>query len=129
MKRILIAEDREASRELIRTVLEAAGFDVLEAADGCEALAIASKCLPDLVLLDLQMPKLDGFAVLAALRRDRRYAQTPIVALTASAMSGDRERALAAGFSAYIAKPVDLTLLRSEIERLAARADSNEAAL
>ena len=72
----------------------------------------------DLFLLDLQMPKIDGFGVVAQLRKDPRFASTPMVALTASAMHGDRERALAAGFSSYIAKPVDLAALRSELKRL-----------
>lgn len=118
MKRILVAEDRPGSLELIRTVLESAGYEVVEAVDGQEAVEKASTNSVDLILLDLQMPKIDGFGVAAHLRRDPRFASIPIVALTASAMQGDRERALAAGFSSYIAKPVDLTILRSEIERL-----------
>lgn len=121
MKRILVAEDRPGSLELIRTVLESAGYEVIEAADGQEAVQKASGDSVDLVLLDLQMPKIDGFGVLAHLRKDIRFARTPIVALTASAMQGDRERALAAGFSSYIAKPVDLGTLRSEMERLIGR--------
>jgi CheY-like chemotaxis protein len=72
----------------------------------------------DLILLDLQMPKMDGFEVLAQLRKDPQFATIPIAALTASAMQGDRERALSAGFSVYIAKPVDLRVLRAETERL-----------
>jgi CheY-like chemotaxis protein len=118
MSRILVADDRPGSLELIRTVLESAGYEVIEALDGQEAVEKASGDPVDLVLLDLQMPKVDGFGVLAHLRRDPRFADIPIVALTASAMQGDRERALAAGFSSYIAKPVDLAVLRSEMERL-----------
>lgn len=118
MKRILVAEDRPSSRELICTVLNSAGYDVVEAVDGEDALKKASQDSVDLIILDLQMPKIDGFGVLASLRKDERFARTPIVALTASAMHGDRERALAAGFSSYIAKPVDMALLRSEIARL-----------
>lgn len=121
MKRILVAEDRPGSLELIRTVLESAGYEVIEAADGQEAVQKASGNSVDLILLDLQMPKIDGFGVLAHLRKDTRFARTPIVALTASAMQGDRERALAAGFSSYIAKPVDLAALRAEMERLIGR--------
>lgn len=122
MRRILVAEDRPASLELIRTVLEAAGYEVIEAMDGQQALEKALENPADLLLLDLQMPKLDGFGVVSLLRRDPRFRDTPIVALTASAMQGDRERALAAGFSSYITKPVDLTILRSEMERLIGRA-------
>jgi two-component system cell cycle response regulator DivK len=118
MKRILVAEDRPASLELIRTVLESAGYEVIEAIDGQDAVDKAAAAPVDLILLDLQMPRIDGFGVLARLRRDSRFANTPIVALTASAMHGDRERALAAGFSGYVAKPVDLAVLRSEVKRL-----------
>lgn len=118
MKRILIAEDRPASLELIRTVLESAGYEVIDAVDGQEAVEKASENPVDLVLLDLQMPKIDGFGVVTQLRKDPRFRSTPIVALTASAMQGDRERALSAGFSSYIAKPIDLSGLRSEIARL-----------
>ena len=115
MKTILIADDRDASRELLRTVLQAEGYSVVEAADGAEALAKAQAVTPHLILLDLQMPLMDGFAVAATLRQDTRFAHTPIVALTASAMQGDRERALATGFTAYITKPVRLAALRAEI--------------
>jgi two-component system, cell cycle response regulator DivK len=118
MKRILVAEDRPGSLEFIRTVLESAGYEVVEAADGQEAVEKASGNPVDLVLVDLQMPKIDGFEVLAHLRKDPRFRDTPIVALTASAMHGDRERALAAGFSSYIAKPVALPVLRAEMKRL-----------
>ncbi len=127
MKRILVAEDRPASLELIRTVLDSAGYEVIEAADGEEAVVKANSFPVDLVLLDLQMPKMDGFSVLAELRKNPQFASTPIVALTASAMQGDRERALAAGFSAYIAKPVNLIFLRSEIERIISSTDSPHA--
>jgi CheY-like chemotaxis protein len=119
MKRILVAEDRAASRELITTVLESIGYDVIEAVDGEEALHKAAESPVDLIILDLQMPKLDGFQVISMLRANGRFAETPIVALTASAMQGDRERALTAGFSTYVTKPVDLAFLRKEVERLA----------
>ncbi|HEX7360277.1 MAG TPA: response regulator [Bryobacteraceae bacterium] len=118
MRRVLIAEDRPASLELISTVLESAGYEVIGALDGQEALEKALRNSVDLVLLDLQMPKLDGFEVLIQLRKESSFAKTPIVALTASAMHGDRDRALSAGFSSYITKPVDIRFLRSEIERL-----------
>jgi CheY-like chemotaxis protein len=73
---------------------------------------------PDLILLDLQMPALDGFGVLRELRADPRFAELPIVALTANAMQGDREKALAAGFTSYLSKPVSLASLRGEVARL-----------
>ncbi|HEY3835574.1 MAG TPA: response regulator [Bryobacteraceae bacterium] len=118
MKKILIAEDRPSSRELIRTVLEGCGYDVSEASDGRQAVEVARRENPDLLIVDLQMPSLDGLGVLAELRSDPRFAEVPIVALTASAMQGDRERALEAGFTEYITKPVNLRFLREEITRL-----------
>ena len=118
MKRILIADDQASSRELVRTVLEHFGHQVIEAADGAEAVAKAREIHPDLVMLDLHMPALDGFATLSELRREPGFDRIPVVALTASAMQGDRERALAAGFSAYLTKPIRLAALRSEVEHL-----------
>jgi two-component system cell cycle response regulator DivK len=118
MKKILIADDKATSRELLRTVLERQGYEVLEAADGEEALQKALAEVPDLILLDLQMPRRSGYEVLGELRKDARHAALPIIALTASAMQGDRERALAAGFTGYLAKPVALVHLREEVQRL-----------
>ncbi len=117
MKTILIADDRDASRELLRTVLVAEGYEVVEAVDGGDALTKATTYVPDLILLDLQMPVLDGFGVAHALRADPRFERIPIVAITASAMQGDREKALAMGFSDYITKPVRLAALRTEVHR------------
>jgi CheY-like chemotaxis protein len=118
MKRVLVVDDKATSRELIRTILENAGYTVTEAGDGLEAVRVAQRVEPDLILLDLQMPALDGFGALEQLRADPRFADLPIVALTASAMQGDREKALAAGFTSYLSKPVTLTALRAELARL-----------
>jgi two-component system, cell cycle response regulator DivK len=118
MKKILIADDRAPSRELIREILEIAGYDVAEAADGAEALDLARQISPDLILLDIEMPALNGFRVIEQLREDPRFSATPVVALTASAMQGDREKALQAGFTGYISKPVRLAALRAEVARL-----------
>lgn len=115
---ILVADDRASSRELLRTVLERAGYEVLEAEDGEQALLRARSRHPDLVLLDLQMPELDGFGVLAELRGDPRFRDLPIVALTASAMRGDREKILEAGFTEYVAKPASPDTLRETVARL-----------
>jgi CheY-like chemotaxis protein len=115
MKRVLVADDKESSREFVRTVLEHAGYVVEEAADGREALAKVREDPPDLVVLDLHMPGLDGFAVIEALRQDARYFSLPVVALTASAMQGDRERALAAGFVDYMTKPISVNVLRNRL--------------
>ena len=117
-KTILVAEDRDASRELVTTVLSAAGYSVMEACDGLEAIDRAFETQADLVILDLYMPHTDGFGVLLRLRADERYRGTPIIALTASAMAGDCERAIASGFTAYISKPVKMADLRREVGRL-----------
>ena len=118
MKQVLVADDKASSRELIRTVLENSGYAVSEAGDGAEAVRVAGETSPDLILLDLQMPALDGFGALERLRADARFAKLPIVALTANAMQGDREKALAAGFTSYLTKPVSLAVLRAELARL-----------
>jgi CheY-like chemotaxis protein len=118
MKRILIVDDKATSRELLRTVLEKQGYAIIEASNGEEALEKTRSEAPDLILLDLQMPLRNGYEVLAELRKDPIYAKLPIIALTASAMQGDRERALAAGFTGYLAKPVTLAALRGEVEQL-----------
>ncbi len=118
MKRILIVDDKATSRELLGTVLERQGYAVSEAANGEEALEKVRSETPDLVLLDLQMPIRNGYEVLGELRKDAAYAMLPVIALTASAMQGDREKALAAGFTGYLAKPVALSHLREEIQRL-----------
>ncbi|HKV92615.1 MAG TPA: response regulator [Candidatus Angelobacter sp.] len=125
MKRILIVDDKATSRELLRTVLQKDGYLVFEAADGGEALQKARAENPDMILLDLQMPVRNGYEVLSELRKDSRYATLPIIALTASAMQGDREKALAAGFTAYLTKPVTLAYLRNEIQRLLAVKPAN----
>jgi two-component system cell cycle response regulator DivK len=118
MKRILIVEDKPSSRELLRTVLEQQGYAVEEAGDGEEALRKAQERPPDLVLMDLQIPVRDGFEVVSEIRKDPRLQAIPVVAVTASAMQGVRERALAAGFTGYISKPVSLVQLRQEVNRL-----------
>src|SRR4051812_20767469 len=118
MKRILIVEDKPTSRELLRTVLEQQGYAVEEAGDGEEALRKAQERPPDLVLMDLQIPVRDGFEVVSEIRKDPRLQAIPVVAVTASAMQGVRERALAAGFTGYISKPVSLVQLRQEVNRL-----------
>jgi CheY-like chemotaxis protein len=121
---ILIADDRASSRELLRTVLERTGYAVLDAADGEAALEQARSGNPDLILLDLQMPKLDGYGVLAQLRAEERFRTLPILALTASAMSGDREKILGAGFTDYLSKPAGPERLREAVARLLGQSPS-----
>lgn len=116
-KTILVADDKPSGRELLRTVLESFPYIVIEALDGKDALRQAREHSPDLILLDLHMPLLDGFGVIAELRRDPLFQQTPVVALTASAMQGDKERAMRAGFTGYLTKPISLPALRTEVRR------------
>ena len=119
--RILIADDYDDNRELLRLMLESAGHDVRETRDGRECLAEIARDLPDVALLDLSMPTLDGWQVLTELRRDERTRRLPCVAVTAFAAERDRERALAAGFDAFISKPFRSKDILEVIARLAPR--------
>jgi two-component system, cell cycle response regulator DivK len=118
MKKVLVADDKATGRELVRTILENSGYEVFEASNGLEAVKQAHQLSPDLIILDIHMPGIDGFGVIEQLRREKHFAATPIIALTASAMMGDRERAMAAGFTGYITKPIGLKALRAEVTRL-----------
>jgi two-component system cell cycle response regulator DivK len=118
MSKVLVAEDNLPNRELIREILEACGYDVIEAVDGQQALDKLEQNLPDLVLLDIQMPILDGYAVVRKLRQTPRFAKLKVLALTAYAMQGDREKVLEAGFDGYLSKPVDMVSLAKQIAHL-----------
>lgn len=118
MKKILIADDNSVSRELFVDALESDDYVVIAASDGADALAKAQEHQPDLILLDIQMPRLSGYDVLNLLRESVRFSGVKIAALTALAMAGDRERALAAGFSAYFTKPVRVNEFRDAVRRL-----------
>ena len=126
---ILVADDNAFSRELMRELLELSGHVVLEAVNGLDALNLIRGCVPELVFLDLQMPLQDGFGVIRELRNDRRFQNLPVIAVTASAMIGDRERAIAAGFDSYIAKPINLCEVEAQIEALASRSGVGNATL
>lgn len=117
MKWVLIVEDTDHSRELLRVVVEKLGHGVIEARDGNEALRQLQAVIPDLIFLDLKIPSPNGYDLLAEIRNSR-FSSTPVIALTANAMTGERERALAAGFDGYLAKPVTLTQIRSAVERM-----------
>lgn len=116
MSRILVVEDSAVNRELMRELLERRGYAVAEACNGEEALQMIEEATPDLVFLDIQMPVLDGFDVVRQLRKDPRYADLRVVALTAYAMAGDRERVLSAGFDGYLTKPIDRTALAGALK-------------
>jgi CheY-like chemotaxis protein len=111
-KHILIADDPASSRELLRSILEASNYIVEEAVDGAQVLEIAKVFGPHLVILDLQIPKLDGYATAAALRRIPRLRQTPIIALTAALTQTAPDRIFEAGFSGYLVKPIGPSKLR-----------------
>ena len=129
MTNILVAEDNATNRELFRELLQARGYTVVEACDGPEALRMIEQSRPDIVLLDIGMPVLDGFAVLRAIRENPRLAALPVLAVTAYAMQGDRERVLSSGFDGYLSKPINATLLAEELERLLRKRDGQNADL
>jgi CheY-like chemotaxis protein len=106
-KKILVVEDNEANRILMRQILKYHGYEVLEAADGVSGLAMAREHMPDLILLDLQMPVMGGFAVIRELRKTPELSKLKVIAVTSFAMKGDREKALEAGFDEYVTKPID----------------------
>jgi two-component system cell cycle response regulator DivK len=105
---ILVVEDNQTNMKLFRDVLLAAGYTTLEARTGEEAVELARAHEPVLVVMDVQLPGIDGVEALARLRSDERTASIAVVALTAQAMSGDRERFLEAGFDGYLSKPIDI---------------------
>jgi two-component system, cell cycle response regulator DivK len=114
---ILVVEDNEKSMKLFRDVLLATGHRTLEATTGERAVELAAEHSPDLVLMDIQLPDIGGIEALVRLRADTRTASVPVVALTAQAMEGDRERFLAAGFDDYLSKPVNVTDLIATVKR------------
>ena len=116
--RVLIADDNPVTRELIREILESTDYELVEAGNGREAMEKIEKTRPDLVILDIQMPVLDGYSLLRMLRRDPRFSALRIAALTAYAMTGDREKALSAGFDDYITKPIRADSFRTRVDEL-----------
>ena len=115
--RILVVEDNAKNMKLFRDVLVAKGYRTLEATTGREAVELAGEHGPDLVLMDIQLPDIDGIEALGRLRADDRTASVPIIALTAQAMEGDRERFLAAGFDGYVSKPVNIAEFVATVKR------------
>ena len=118
MKKILIAEDSPVNRELLRELLEMQDYEVFEAGNGQEALDMLDQLRPDLLILDLGMPVLDGFGAIRKIRADPMFAGLPVLAATAYAMRGDREKTLEAGFDGYVSKPIEPAALKQEITRL-----------
>lgn len=116
-ERILVVEDNDKNLKLTRDLLEWAGFVVEAATTGEEAVAVAVTSAPDLILMDLQLPGIDGFEALTRLREQDETRGVPVVALTASAMAMDRERALAAGFDGFLEKPIDVRTFPDQVRR------------
>lgn len=118
MAKILLVEDNEASREMLSWRLERKGYEVVLAVDGQEAIDLAHSASPDLILLDMSLPIIDGWTAARQLKADASTASIPIIALTAHAMKGDREQTLQAGCDDYDAKPVEFARLIAKIETL-----------
>jgi two-component system cell cycle response regulator DivK len=114
---ILYIEDNVDNRTLIRRILTAEGYELKEAANAVEALATLNLMRPDLILMDINMPDVDGYTLTAQIRGMSGFESVPIVALTANVMRGDRERSLEAGCDGYIQKPIDIDILPQQIER------------
>ena len=116
MATILLVEDTPANLALATKLLQAAGHDVVAATTAAESVAVAAQRLPDLVLMDLGLPDRDGWQALREIRADDRASGVRVIAFTADAMVGDRERALAAGFDGYITKPIDFATFARTVE-------------
>src|SRR5258708_3419200 len=127
MSKILIAEDNAVNRELLRELLEMRGYTVVEACDGEEALRMIEQTQPDLLLLDIGMPLLDGFGVVSKIRENPQMAALPVVAVTAYAMQGDREKILNSKFDGYLSEPVNARSLAEELERLLGTQENRDA--
>ena len=118
MARILLVEDNEMNRDMLTRRLQRAGFDVVIAVNGKEGLSMAGSESPDLILLDLSLPEMDGWEVAGHLKADEATQKIPIIALTAHAMGGDREKALEAGCDEYDTKPVRMSRLLEKMTAL-----------
>ena len=120
---ILYIEDNVDNRILVRRILRAEGYDVLEAGDARETLQVVRNTRPDLILVDINMPEVDGYTLTSRLKSDPNLSTVPVIAITANVMRGDRERTLAAGCDGYIQKPIDVDYLPRQIARFLHRED------
>ena len=118
MSKILIVEDNEMNRDMLSRRLARRGFDIVVAVDGEEGIKVASAESPDLILMDMSLPVMDGWEATRQLKGRDDTRNTPIIALTAHAMSGDRDKAMEAGCDDYLSKPVDLPQLLAKIEKI-----------
>ena len=118
-RKILVVEDNDMNMQLVEFLLEERGFTIVKATSGEEALALTSDSAgaPDLILMDIHLPGMDGLSVVRAMKEDARTARIPILALTAHAMRGDKDRFLEAGCDGYISKPIDVKTFIAAIEQ------------
>jgi CheY-like chemotaxis protein len=123
--RILVVEDNERNLKLVRDVLQYAGYDILEARTGEQGVELAQRSSPHLVLMDLQLPGIDGEQAFRLIRDDSRTSGIPVVALTASAMKDDRARVLQAGFDGYLEKPINVRALPAQVLAFLSREEPN----
>ena len=126
MPKILLIEDNEMNRDMLSRRLQRRGYDVLIAVDGQEGVALAQTAAPDLILMDMSLPVIDGWEATRRLKATSETMAIPVIALTAHAMSGDREKAMEAGCDDYDAKPIDLPRLLTKIEALLGRRSHHE---
>jgi two-component system cell cycle response regulator DivK len=115
-KTILIVEDEPKNLKLLRDLLQRFGYEILEALDGEQGVKLAGEKMPDLILMDIMMPKMDGLEATRIIKADEKTKHIPIIALTSYAMKGDREKTIEAGCDGYIAKPIDIKEVLKAIE-------------
>jgi two-component system cell cycle response regulator DivK len=117
-KKILVVEDTEDNRQILRDLLSIAGYDVIEALDGAEGIAKASEHKPNLILMDIQMPVMDGYEATRRIKADPALASIPVIAVTSYALSGDEQKARDAGCDAYMAKPFSPRQMLAKIREI-----------
>lgn len=122
-QRILVVEDQEDNRRIMRDLLVSAGYEVIEAVSGAEGVEMAASANPDLILMDLQLPLIDGLEATRRIRAEPASSRTPVIAVTSYALSGDNDKALAAGCDAYFSKPVSPRRLLAKIEAVLPKPD------
>jgi two-component system, cell cycle response regulator DivK len=120
MKRILMVEDTEDNRQIIRDLVSSVGYELIEAVDGAQGLAMAEKEKPDLILMDIQLPVMDGYEATRRIKANPALRHIPVIAVTSYALSGDEAKTKAAGCDAYVAKPFSPRLLLAKINELLA---------
>jgi two-component system cell cycle response regulator DivK len=125
---ILYVEDNFENKLFVRRVIESMGHEMLEAETGMDSLVIAAEKTPDLILMDVNIPGMDGLETTVKMKQNPRLAHIPVIALTANAMKGDKERCLAAGCDGYMQKPVGVSDLRREITRYSALKENSNSA-